>query len=214
MLQDPRSFITGAGIVLASACAGMTARADKGKKNKTTAVEDLEQEHGLIQRLLPIYDKAIRHLRDGKDVDLRHVHEAAGIMHKFVEEYHEKEEEEYLFPRFEKGKLAGVGGLVGNQGGIRSAAPLGFGLPKEALVATVTAIGLLVDIFCMPVYAATEYADMLSAGKFILIATVASSSALLSASRCCCIFRSRCTGFMLSGIILPLGVWMFIHPGG
>jgi uncharacterized protein len=38
------------------------------------------------------------------------------------------------------GSLSGFfGGLVGNQGGIRSAALLGFDIPKEALVATATA---------------------------------------------------------------------------
>jgi len=44
------------------------------------------------------------------------------------------------------GALSGFfGGLVGNQGGIRSAGLLGFDLPKEALVATATAIALIVD---------------------------------------------------------------------
>jgi uncharacterized membrane protein YfcA len=43
------------------------------------------------------------------------------------------------------------GGLVGNQGGIRSAALQGFGLPKEAFVATATAIALIVDAVRMPV---------------------------------------------------------------
>ena len=51
------------------------------------------------------------------------------------------------------GALSGFfGGLVGNQGGIRSAALLGFGISKESLVATATAIGLIVDAARMPVY--------------------------------------------------------------
>jgi len=51
------------------------------------------------------------------------------------------------------GALSGLfGGLVGNQGGIRSAALLGFELPKEAFVATATAVALLVDGARMPVY--------------------------------------------------------------
>ena len=45
------------------------------------------------------------------------------------------------------GLLSGTfGGLVGNQGGIRSAAMLGFDVPKESFVATATAIGLFVDV--------------------------------------------------------------------
>lgn len=55
------------------------------------------------------------------------------------------------------GGLSGLlGGLVGNQGGIRSAALLGFDLDKEAFVATATAIGVVVDCARMPVYLATE----------------------------------------------------------
>jgi len=51
------------------------------------------------------------------------------------------------------GAVSGVlGGLVGNQGGIRSAALLGFNLQARAFVATATAIALIVDGARMPVY--------------------------------------------------------------
>ena len=46
-----------------------------------------------------------------------------------------------------------LGGLVGNQGPIRSAAMLGFDLTKEEFVATSVAIGLIVDLARLPVYA-------------------------------------------------------------
>jgi uncharacterized protein len=45
-----------------------------------------------------------------------------------------------------------LGGLVGNQGGIRSAALLGFNLDPRTFVATATAIALIVDGARMPVY--------------------------------------------------------------
>jgi uncharacterized membrane protein YfcA len=45
-----------------------------------------------------------------------------------------------------------LGGLVGNQGGIRSAALLGFDLDRQTFVATATAIGLIVDAARMPLY--------------------------------------------------------------
>jgi hypothetical protein len=55
------------------------------------------------------------------------------------------------------GALSGLlGGLVGNQGGIRSAALLGFDLSKRAFVATATATGLIVDLARLPVYLWTE----------------------------------------------------------
>ncbi len=45
-----------------------------------------------------------------------------------------------------------LGGLVGNQGGLRSAALLGFRLERDTFVATATVIGLFVDSARMPVY--------------------------------------------------------------
>jgi len=55
------------------------------------------------------------------------------------------------------GALSGLfGGLVGNQGGIRSAALMGFDVPKEAFIATATAVGLIVDAARVPIYFATE----------------------------------------------------------
>jgi hypothetical protein len=45
-----------------------------------------------------------------------------------------------------------LGGLVGNQGGIRSAALQGFNLEAKPFVATATAIALIVDGSRMPVY--------------------------------------------------------------
>ena len=45
-----------------------------------------------------------------------------------------------------------LGGLVGNQGGLRSAALLGFRLDRDTFVATATAIALFVDGARMPVY--------------------------------------------------------------
>ena len=51
------------------------------------------------------------------------------------------------------GVASGVfGGLVGNQGGIRSASLLRLGLSREQIVATATASALLVDAARVPVY--------------------------------------------------------------
>lgn len=60
------------------------------------------------------------------------------------------------------GGLAGMfGGLVGNQGSIRSAALLTFRLSPRAFVATATATALIVDAARMPVYLATAGSDYL-----------------------------------------------------
>jgi uncharacterized membrane protein YfcA len=49
-----------------------------------------------------------------------------------------------------------LGGLVGNQGGIRTAAMLGYDVSKEALIATTTAVALFVDAARLPVYLVTQ----------------------------------------------------------
>jgi uncharacterized membrane protein YfcA len=65
------------------------------------------------------------------------------------------------FWRLAGGMLSGLfGGLVGNQGGIRAAALLGFRLPPRQIVATATASALLVDAARVPIY-------VLSAGPVI-----------------------------------------------
>ena len=64
------------------------------------------------------------------------------------------------------------GGLVGNQGGIRSAAMLGFKLEKKEFVATATGIALMVDVARIPVYIITQGEEMLSIWKWILIASI------------------------------------------
>ena len=71
------------------------------------------------------------------------------------------------------GALSGLlGGLVGNQGGIRSAALLAFDLPKQSFVATATAIGLFVDGARMPVYVFTQHAQLSELWRPIAVATV------------------------------------------
>src|SRR5262245_16691386 len=71
------------------------------------------------------------------------------------------------------GALSGLfGGFVGNQGGIRSAALLGFDVSKEELVATATASALIVDGARMPVYFATQSREIIGAWPEILVAIV------------------------------------------
>src|SRR6185295_14212053 len=67
---------------------------------------------------------------------------------------------------------AAFGGLVGNQGGIRSAAMLGFDLSKESFVATATVIALVVDGVRMPVYFVTEHRQLLMVLPIIVTATI------------------------------------------
>jgi uncharacterized membrane protein YfcA len=72
------------------------------------------------------------------------------------------------------GSLSGVlGGLVGNQGGLRSAALLGFQLDRHTFVATATAIALLVDGARMPVYFYTHGEELRQMARAIAVSSIA-----------------------------------------
>lgn len=75
------------------------------------------------------------------------------------------------------GVLSGLlGGLVGNQGGIRSAALLGFNLEKQVFVATATFIALMIDAVRLPIYLG-YYPQHLSALRSLIM--MASGAVLL-----------------------------------
>ena len=68
--------------------------------------EDLMREHGVLNRILLIYDEAMRRIQAKEAFDPAVISKSAGLIQKFIENYHEKLEEDHLFPRFEKaGKL-------------------------------------------------------------------------------------------------------------
>ena len=64
--------------------------------------EDLMREHGVLKRVLLIYDEGIRRIDEKQQLSADPIKNSAQIIRSFIEDYHEKLEEEYLFPRFEK----------------------------------------------------------------------------------------------------------------
>ena len=58
--------------------------------------EDLMREHGLLNRLLLIYEKLI----SCKNLDYELTFITAILIRSFIEDYHEKMEEDYIFPLF------------------------------------------------------------------------------------------------------------------
>jgi hemerythrin-like domain-containing protein len=64
--------------------------------------EDLMREHGVLKRVLLVYEEAIRRIDAKQDLPPDTVRNSATIIRTFIEDYHEKLEEDHLFPRFEK----------------------------------------------------------------------------------------------------------------
>ena len=72
------------------------------EEEEVTANEDLMREHGVLKRTLLIYREGIRRLDARQEISPDVIADTARLIKRFVEEYHEKQEENYLFPRFEK----------------------------------------------------------------------------------------------------------------
>jgi hemerythrin-like domain-containing protein len=96
-----------------SAPKGPTPRAnDQAKVDEgISPAEDLMREHGVLNRILLIYDEHLHLLAAKQSFDGSVLASAADIIRHFVEEYHEKLEEDFLFPRFRKANQ--LVGLVG-----------------------------------------------------------------------------------------------------
>jgi len=90
-----------AGITMLNACRHENDGDDEENK-KVSPPEDLMQEHGLLNRILLIYDTCKQHIINKQDFALQALSDSAGVIRTFVEDYHEKQEEDYLFPRFQK----------------------------------------------------------------------------------------------------------------
>jgi len=113
------------------------------------------------------------------------------------------------------GAVSGVfGGLVGNQGGIRSAALLAFDAEKEAFVATATAIGLIVDGARMPVYLATERSGLLRIRSVIALSIVGVVVGTLVGTRVLRDVPDRLFRRVVAALLLALGTWMLLRGGG
>jgi hemerythrin-like domain-containing protein len=77
------------------------ATSGKSKEAEVTPGEDLMQEHGVIERILLIYDEATRRIESGAKVDGAVLTGAGTVVRRFVEDYHEKTEEKFVFPRLQ-----------------------------------------------------------------------------------------------------------------
>ncbi|MFZ0565968.1 MAG: hemerythrin domain-containing protein [Chlamydiales bacterium] len=69
---------------------------------ESSANEDLMREHGVLDRLLLIYGEIASRIENYQDFPIETLSEAAKLIRNFIENYHEKLEEEYIFPHFEK----------------------------------------------------------------------------------------------------------------
>lgn len=108
------------------------------------------------------------------------------------------------------GLSGGFGGLVGNQGGIRSAALLAFELGPRAFVATATAIALVVDVARMPVYLVTQGGAIADVAGLVAIATAGVVVGTLVGERVLGRIPRPVFRRLVAGLIGALGVYMLV----
>jgi hemerythrin-like domain-containing protein len=65
-------------------------------------IEDLMREHGVLRRVLLIYEEGIRRINARQDFPGNPFLTCAQLIRKFVEDYHEKNEEKFIFPKLQK----------------------------------------------------------------------------------------------------------------
>ena len=106
LITPPRRALLQAGFAVVSLAVVSHAGAENEKQGEqaeeVTPQEDLMREHGVLDRVLLIYDAAIRQLSANEDFDPAVISGSAKLVQDFIENYHERSEEDFLFPRFRK----------------------------------------------------------------------------------------------------------------
>jgi len=94
------------GLLLGAGPAWASDESTQQDQEEISPGEDLMREHGVLERILLVYEEGLRQMRNKSELPSEPLAQGARIIRRFIEDYHEKLEEQFLFPRFEKaGKL-------------------------------------------------------------------------------------------------------------
>lgn len=66
--------------------------------------EDLMRGHGILNRILLIFEEIIKRITHYHDFPIAALQESVHIIQSFIQNHHERFEEDYIFPLFEKHK--------------------------------------------------------------------------------------------------------------
>ena len=105
-----------------------------------------------------------------------------------------------------------LGGLVGNQGGLRSGAMLGLGVPRDAFIATATATGVIVDAARMPVYVVTQWEQLSNLRVPIAAMTVGVLVGTVIGTKVLRTVPEAWFTRLVSTLLVVLGIWLLAKP--
>ena len=87
---------------LAIAAPAFARDAKKKADEEISPPEDLMREHAVLDRVMLIYENGLRRANQGEDIDPAVFVQSATIVRDFIHDYHEKSEEDLIFPQFKK----------------------------------------------------------------------------------------------------------------
>jgi len=109
MSTPRRAFLQSTAALGVASLAPLTLLADekekapkKGEEEEIPATEDLMREHGVLNRALLVYEELLRRTAAKEEVTPAMFQRTAELIRRFIEDYHEKLEENFIFPIFEK----------------------------------------------------------------------------------------------------------------
>jgi hemerythrin-like domain-containing protein len=85
--------------------AGLGLAGCKEREAEVTPGEDLMQEHGILERVMLIYDEGAARIDRNEQLDAAAISGSAQLVQRFIEGYHEKNEESFVFPRMQKANV-------------------------------------------------------------------------------------------------------------
>ena len=99
----PRASSRAAAVLPAKLLAQKTAGQERHEQYYDVSTnENLMRQHGILKRVLLMYDEVIRRIDARQDFPTQTVIDSAQIVRRFIEDHHEKLEEVYIFPLFRK----------------------------------------------------------------------------------------------------------------
>jgi hemerythrin-like domain-containing protein len=99
-LQATGKFAAAAAVVPATLLTQKTAAPERQDSYDISVNERLMRDHAIQERVLLMYGEVIRRIDVKEDFPSQTVIDSAGIIRNFIEDYHQKSEEEHIFPLF------------------------------------------------------------------------------------------------------------------
>jgi hemerythrin-like domain-containing protein len=95
------TLVGGYVVAINSIGTGRAAEEDEGEGG-IGPIEDLMREHGVLRRVLMIYEEGLHRIAARQDFPGNPFLTSANLIRRFVEDYHEKNEEKFIFPKMQK----------------------------------------------------------------------------------------------------------------